>query len=150
MRYTYNAYLIFETHNYISKFSERESTPRFYFTDNGILNLFLINKDPILLENMVAVHLKRKYGDQLYYIKSAKTGIDVDFFIPDKEEAVQVTYTLNEANEKREIGSLVKLAGDATVSVKRCTVVIMEDDEGTIQISGIEIEAFPLYRFLLT
>ena len=79
--YAENAYLLFRNRNYVLKFSEKESTPRFYFYDNGLLSLFLVNKPSSLLENAVAVYLKRKYGEELYYFKSAQTGIDIDFYL---------------------------------------------------------------------
>lgn len=147
--YAKNAYLIFENKNYMAKFTEQESTPRFYFMDNGLINLFLINKNSALLENMVANCLKRKYGNSIYYFKSAKTGIDIDFYIPDVNMAIQVTYTLNEGDMEREISSLNSLSKFENESVEKYMVVTYEDEERMIQMDTIEIEVIPLYKFLL-
>lgn len=147
--YTEDAYLLFRVHNYIAKFSDKESTPRFYYYDNGLLNLFLINKDSLLLENTVATHLKRNFNDDVYYFKSTQTGIDVDFYLPTNACAIQVTYTLNSLDYEREIKSLVALANDSKIETSRLMIVTLEDDEHTIQEGDVEIEVVPLYKFLL-
>lgn len=147
--YAEDAYLLFHTQNYIAKFAERESTPRYYFYDNGLLNLFLIHKEPLLLENIVALHLKRLYHNQLYYFKSSKTGIDIDFYIPEKNMAIQVTYTLNDMDKDREIKSLVALSRDPHLKAEQYIIVTYEDDEKVFTADGIQIHVFPLYQYLL-
>ncbi|WP_027206940.1 ATP-binding protein [Butyrivibrio fibrisolvens] len=142
-----NAYLIFRTRNYVSKFAEKESTPRFYFYDNGILSLFLVDKTSALLENAVGICLKRKYEDGVYYFKSNQTGIDIDFYIPEEGMAVQVAYALGDAQE-RETKSLVSLA-QKTEGVKRL-VIVTSEEERTIEIDGYVIEVIPVYKFLLS
>lgn len=147
--YAMNAYLIFETKNYIAKFTEQESIPRLYFSDNGLINLFLLNKNSALLENMVATSLIRKYKEDTYYFKSAKTGIDIDFYIPKAAMAVQVTYTLNEADMDREINSLIAISKFENEKVDQYIIVTYEDDEKVIETEGIQIKVMPLYKFLL-
>ena len=39
--YAKQSFLIFTIKNYFSKFVEKETTPKYYFNDNGLLNLFL-------------------------------------------------------------------------------------------------------------
>ena len=65
--------------NAVAKFVEREGNPKRYFSDNGLLNLFLIGKEPALFENEVAVAMRDAFGEKLHYLKSSKNGIDVDF-----------------------------------------------------------------------
>ena len=142
-----NAYLLFRTRNYVSKFSEKESIPRFYFYDNGLLALFLVDKPNALLENAVAVFLKRKYEDGVYYFKSRQTGIDIDFYIPDEGQAVQVTFALGDA-EERETRSLISFA-QKTEGVKRL-VIVTNEEEKTIEKDGYMIEVIPAYKFLLS
>ena len=145
--YAEDAYLIFRLRNYVSKFAERESNPKYYFADNGILNLFLTNKEPALLENQIAVQLHQRYGDGAYFLKSAKTGIDVDFYVPEKKAAIQVAYSLADSSFERETASLVALAR-AQPDVDRLMIVTYED-EAQLEVSGIRIEVVPAYRFLL-
>ena len=90
-----------ETFNYLAKISKRETKKKYYFIDNGILTLFLINPATILLENIVAVKLRQLYADQFYYVKANN---EVDFYIPTRKMLIQVCYTMSKMDtEKREM-----------------------------------------------
>ncbi|MCO7108251.1 DUF4143 domain-containing protein [Gemmiger formicilis] len=41
IRYAEDAYLLFHLQNYYANLVEKESYPKFYFSDNGIVSLFL-------------------------------------------------------------------------------------------------------------
>jgi len=144
--YAENAYLLFRTKNYVSKFAEKESIPRFYFYDNGLLSLFLVDKPSALLENAVAVHLKRKYEDDVYYFKSKQTGIDIDFYLPEQACAIQASYSLGDA-EERETRSLISFA-EKTEGVKKL-IIVTNEEERSIEKDGHEIEVIPIHKFLL-
>ncbi len=144
--YAENAYLLFRTKNYVSKFAEKEGIPRFYFYDNGLLSLFLVDKPSALLENTVAVYLKRKYEDDVYYFKSRQTGIDIDFYLPEEGCAIQVAYALGDA-EEREARSLVSFA-EKTEGVKKL-ILVTNEEERSIERDGYEIEVIPIHKFLL-
>jgi uncharacterized protein len=60
--YAQESYLIFTVRNYFAKFAEKESNPKYYFSDNGLLHLFLQDTDTALLENLIAVTLSQKYA----------------------------------------------------------------------------------------
>ena len=141
------AYLLFEVKNAVAKFVEREGNPKRYFGDNGLLNLFLIGKEPALLENEVAVAMRDVFGENLHYLKSSKHGIAVDFYVPEQGLAVQVTYSLSESAKPREVGNLVKLARIDN-SIQRLLIVTKEE-EGEIIEGGIRIEVKPAWKFLL-
>ena len=145
--YAENAYLLFKTKNYVAKFAEKESNPRFYFTDNGILSLFLVDKTSSLLENAVAVHLKRKYEEGVYYYRSSQTGVDIDFYLPEEDTVIQVAYELGEA-EEREVKSLLSFAR-RTKKAHRLIIVTYEEEK-TIRENGFTIEVIPAYKFFLT
>ena len=141
------AYLLFAVKNATAKFVEREGSPKYYFSDNGLLNLFLVNKEPVLLENEIAVAMHDVYGDALCYLKSAKNGIDVDFYVPERGLAVQVAHSLSESARSREIGNLVKLAKvDDTVNR---FVIVTKEDEGDIDVEDAHIEVIPAWKFIL-
>ena len=144
--YAENAFLLFRNRNYVFKFAEKEGTPRFYFYDNGLLSLFLVDKPSALLENAVAVYLKRRYGEEVYYFKSNQTGIDIDFYLPEKNCAIQVAYSLAEA-EERETRSLISFA-QKTKGVKRL-IIVTQEEESTIIKDGLTIEVIPVYKLLL-
>ncbi len=72
-------------------FEKKEGIPRFYFFDNGILSLFLVDKNSALLENAVAANLRRRFD------RSGRTGTDIDFYLPAENTAIQVAYSLGDA-----------------------------------------------------
>ena len=141
------SYLLFDVKNAVAKFVEREGNPKRYFSDNGLLSLFLVGKEPALLENEVAVAMKDAFGDGLHYLKSPKNGIDVDFYVPEQGLAVQVAYALSESAQPREIDSLVKLAR-IDESVRR-SLIVTKEEEGEIAKNGERIEVKPAWKFLL-
>jgi predicted AAA+ superfamily ATPase len=144
--YAENAYLLFRNRNYVSKFAEKESTPRFYFYDNGILSLFLVDKPSALLENAVAVYLRRRYNEEVYYFKSTRTGVDIDFYLPEEKCAIQVAYSI-EAAEDREIKSLISFA-EKTEGIQKLIIVTNEEERAIVK-NGVTIEVLPAYKFLL-
>ncbi len=144
--YAENAYLLFRNRNYVSKFAEKESTPRFYFYDNGILSLFLVDKPSALLENAVAVYLRRRYNEEVYYFKYTRTGVDIDFYLPEEKCAIQVAYSI-EAAEDREIKSLISFA-EKTEGIQKLIIVTNEEERAIVK-NGVTIKVLPAYKFLL-
>ena len=147
VHFSIDAYLIFPVKNYYAKLVEKESNLKYYFTDTGICNLFVTDRAGAALENSVAVALKRKYGDEVYYLKSAKTNIDIDFWVPQTGEAVQVCYELNDMNLEREIKALEKLNSLCDVKVKPIIVTHCQEDE--IIKGEMKIQVIPAHKFLL-
>lgn len=145
--YAKEAYLLFSTKNYFAKFSGRESSPKYYFTDNGILNLFYLDKLPALLENLVAIKLHNKYQENLFYLKSQKTGINIDFYVPASKTAIQVAWEVNDTSKEREVGNLIKLA-DNFDEVENL-IIVTHGEEAEIQQEDKIIQLMPLYKFLL-
>ena len=137
-------WLIFSIENYASKLVEKVSNQKYYFIDNGLLNLFLIDPETSLLENLVAISLKKKYEEELYFYHQ---NIEVDFYIPTKNLAVQVSYSLKEeATRKREITALLKIAKVMDVDK---LLIITHDEEEMIVEDGKEIAVVPIWKWLL-
>lgn len=148
IQYAKDAYLIFSIQNFYARFAERESNPKYYFSDNGLLNLFLDDKKPSLLENAVAVYLTQKHPEDVYYLKSPKTGIDIDFYVPAARQAIQVAYSIQGDAYEREVGNLKKFA--ATVTEPHRYIIVTYEEETTIELSDVKIEVVSLMKFLLT
>ena len=148
MEYVKEGYLLFSITNAVAKFVERESNPKYYFSDNGLLSLFLYDRDPALLENEVAVALYGIYGNDLHYLKSSKHGVDVDFYIPDAGCAIQVAYSIAGAARRREIDNLVKLH-ELEPGIERLLILTMGEAE-TVDGGDCTIEVMPVWRFLLS
>lgn len=147
IQYAKDAYLIFSVQNYYARFAEKESNPKYYFSDNGLLNLFLDDKKPSLLENAVAVYLTQNHPQDVFYLKSPKTGIDIDFYIPSARQVVQVAYSIQGDAYEREVGNLKKFA--ATTTETHRYVIVTYEEEKIINDSDVKIEVVPLMKFLL-
>ena len=124
--------------------SRENIEPEILFHHNGLLNLFLIDPVTSLLENIVAISLKKKYEEELYFYQQ---NIEVDFYIPTAKLAVQVSYSLKEeSTRKRETDALLKIAETQAVET---LLVITYDEEETIQKNGMEIKVIPIWKWLL-
>ena len=141
------SYLLFKVKNFVYKFADRESKPRFYFLDNGILNLLLFDKKSALLENAVAVALHNYYQNDLYTFKSDKNKLDLDFYLPTAKTAVQVAVRLDDYSREREIGALIKFAQKSQEPHR--LIIVTEYQKETIKQDGQTIEVMPLADFLL-
>lgn len=139
-----DAFLIFGISNFSDKFSEKETFKKRYFFDNGLLNNFLFDPETKLLENIVAITLKKKYEEDLYFYNK---NIEVDFFIPKEQRAVQVSYSLaDEKTKQREIKALLKLA---EVYGTESLEIVTWDEESVFEEKGIAISILPVRKWLL-
>lgn len=143
--YAQQSFLIFAVRNYFSKFIEKETTPKYYFNDNGLLNLFLNNGEPRLLENLVALNLHNKYPDSLYYLKGQ--NLDIDFFVEKTGEVVQVSYSIENISDDRETKSLVHAS--KTMKEAKTFKIITFDEEKNIEADGVKIQVVPVWKWLL-
>ena len=133
-----------ETFNYLAKISKRETKKKYYFIDNGILTLFLINPATILLENIVAVKLRQLYADQFYYVKANN---EVDFYIPTRKMLIQVCYTMSKMDtEKREMNALLKINELIKADY---LIIITLDEQRTEIVNGFEINFLPVWKWLI-
>lgn len=147
VEYAKDAWLISSIQNIAGKLVDKELNPKYYFTDNGILNLFLLDGNTSLLENLVATHLLRKFGrnDTVFFYNK---GIEVDFYIPDETTAIQVCYSLdnNDTTFDREVKALLKIT-----EVLECSklLIITRDSEKVLEIDKKTIEVIPVWKWLL-
>ena len=144
--YLHESYLTFGISSFTDSVSQRESVKKRYFYDNGILNLFLFLPETKLLENLVAIKLYNKYGDDLYYYNK---NVEVDFCVPNDGLLIQASYRIiDEATRNREIGALQKLS--KFIKPQRC-IIVTYDQEEIIQSNDldVQIEVIPAYKFML-
>ena len=151
IEYCEDAWLLLRLHNINAAFAERETNSKYYFIDNGLLSLLLTDPTTTLLENIVAVSLFRKYGnsndgERVFFYKQ---NVEVDFYIPDDELAIQVSYSIEESDmtEKREVEALKKLP--KALSCKR-RLIITYDEEKTIEDEYGVIEVIPCWKWLIS
>lgn len=141
--YLRESWLIFSIENISAKLADKIANKKYYFTDNGILNLFLFDPLTSLLENQVAIQLRRLYGEEVYFYKR---NIEVDFYVPDKQLAVQVSYNLQDIRTRtREIQALLKFSKQMDV---KTLLIITKDEEETINEDDLTIEVVPVWKWL--
>jgi len=149
LQYSEDAWLLLRLRNIASAFAERETNCKYYFIDNGLLSLQLINCETILLENIVALSLFRKYGhdadnERVFFYNR---NIEIDFYVPDDELAIQVSYSIADSSTlKREAGALEKLP---KVHPCRRRVIITYDEETTLTDQFGIIEVIPCWKWML-
>ena len=147
--YAEDAWLLLRLRNIASAFSEKESICKYYFIDNGLLSLQLLGGETILLENIVALALFRRYGhdadnERVFFYHG---NIEVDFYVPEAELAIQVSYTITRADTSdRETSALTKLPN---VYPCRRRIIITYDEEGTLTDKHGTIEIIPCWKWLL-
>ena len=143
--YMKDAYLIFSIPNFTDSLSDRETSQKRYFCDNGLLNVFLLDPQTKLLENIVALALMKRYGNEelFYYNKN----IEVDFYLPSQKMAVQASFSLSESTTfERETKALVKMAGSFDIEK---AIIVTYDDERMIEADGVSIDIVPVWKWLL-
>lgn len=144
MGYLQESWLILPYENIAAKLIDKESNRKYYFIDNGILNLFLLDPATSLLENQVAVRLRQKYGSQVYFYNK---NVEVDFVVYDEGIAIQVSYSLSDPEtEKREVDALLKLN---KVLPMRKLMIISKDEERDITVNDVTIQVIPVWKWLL-
>lgn len=142
--YLQETWLIFSLENYAARFAERESNRKYYFIDNGILNLFIFRPETLLLENLVAITLHRQFGEKVYFYNQ---HIEVDFYIPEESWLIQVSYNISDVQTfEREINGLVKAA--KFLNAERLQIVT-RNDERVIEKDGLSIEVLPIWKWLI-
>ena len=138
--------IIFPLENIASSLSERTTTRKYYFIDNAFIQLFVMNPAAHLLENLVAITLHKKYQDEVMYYNS---NVEVDFVVPSQGLAVQATIEMSDTSTfERECAALIKLA-KWKPEVYNKLVIVTLSDERTVEISGHQINIFPLWKWLL-
>lgn len=149
VEYCEDAWLLLRLRNYSSALADKESNCKYYFIDTGILGLFLIDKDAMQLENLVALQLFRIYGhdpenERVFFYNDS---FEVDFYVPEAELAIQVSYSLrNEDTRKRETEALQKLPRRLPYSRR---IILTYDEEETITDQHGIIEVIPTWKWLL-
>ena len=142
--YLHDAYLIFSVSNFTDTLAEREGLRKFYFYDNGLLNLFLFQPDTKLLENIAAIALYKRYHERLFFYRR---HIEVDFYVPDEDMAVQVSFSMQQdETRKREVAALKAL--HAYRPLRRC-LIVTRHEEGTLTEGDLTIEICSVWKWLL-
>lgn len=144
------AWLLLRLRNISAAFADKESLCKYYFIDNGVLHLFLLDSDTALLENLTALTLFRKYGhdkdnERIFFYNDK---VEVDFYIPEEKLAIQASYSISKADSTydREVDALKKIP-----NILECNrrVILTYDEFDTITDEFGTIEVMPLWKWIL-
>ena len=144
--YMTNSYLLFTLQNYAAKLVEKETSPKYYFMDTGLLGLVLLDCKSAQLENLVAIELIRRYGiENVYFFEN---NVEIDFFVPSEKLAIQVSMQVldNMDTKERETRAFVKL--NNFIPDSKC-ILVTNSEEATLKCEGIDIDVVPIWKWLL-
>ena len=140
------AYLLFTVQNYAAKLVDRESAPKYYFMDTGLLGLLVMNCETAQLENLVAIELVRRYGtENVFFYES---NVEIDFYVPEEKLAIQVSYSVLDdiGTRERELNALAKLRN--FLPDTKC-LIVTNSEESRLEYNGIVVDVVPAWKWLL-
>lgn len=150
IEYSEAAWLLLRLRNVATTFSEKETSCKYYFIDNGVLDLFLLDGETMLLENIVALALFQKYGhdadnERVFFYNDK---VEVDFYVPEEGLAIQVSYSIAQSSTtyEREVNALKKLPN--ALSCKQ-RLILTNDESDKIEDDFGIIEVMPVWKWLL-
>ena len=141
-----DSYLLFTLQNYAAKLVEKETSPKYYLMDTGLLGLMLMDCESAQLENLVAIELIRRYGaEKVFYFES---NVEIDFYVPEEKLAIQVSIQVldNLETRERETGAFVKLRNFITNA--KC-LIITNSEEAELDCDGMAVSVVPVWKWLL-
>jgi predicted AAA+ superfamily ATPase len=148
IEYAEDTYLVFTVHRYEKKLKQFDKNPKkIYCVDNGIILKHtpqILEQQGALLENLVAVQLKR-LGKSIYYYRG-KTNAECDFVLPNEHQALQVCAQLHDQNREREIKGLQEAL---EMLHGRQGQILTFDQEGQLTRNNITVIIQPVWQWLL-
>ena len=144
--YMNDSYLIFPLTNYAAKLVAKETSPKYYFMDTGLVGLMLLDCKSAQLENLVAIELVRRYGmENVFYFEN---NVEIDFYVTDEKLAIQVSLQVLDDMDtrERETRAFVKLHN--FIPDAKC-LIITNSEEASIECDGIPISVLPAWKWLL-
>ena len=144
--YMMDSYLLFSVQNYAAKLVEKETSPKYYFMDTGLLGLLTMDSDTAQLENLVAIELIRRFGaGNVYYFES---NVEIDFYVPEEKLAIQVSYSISNdvSIKERELNAFDKLQNHLPDTR---FLLITNSEETEIEYNNIHVDVVPAWKWLM-
>jgi len=128
--------LIIAVRNYVGELSEKDLPVKYYFLDQGLTGLYLVNDRAAQLETLVALELIRRYGSENVYFYKARASLD--FIVPDGKLAVQVN------GSEKDIKRLKK----QLIGYRK--MILTNSEERMTGTAETEIDMVPVWKWLLS
>lgn len=148
--YLENSWLLFTLNIYAYSVKRQQIAPKkVYAIDTGLVNAvgfsFSANTGK-LLENLAFLTLRRR-DKNIYYALSA-SGYEVDFYLPEKRQLIQVTQSLiNPATKERECRGLMEVMSELNLS---SGIILTDSNQQAIIQDGRTIEIRSILEWLVT
>jgi predicted AAA+ superfamily ATPase len=149
--YMENSWLVFSVNLYDFSIKRQQIAPKkIYSIDSGLSNAVGFGFSPNtgkLLENLVFLALRQRSNQEIYYY-TTPSGFEVDFYLPKKQQLVQVTQNLNHpATRARELRALT----EAIQLIKVKSAIILSDsNEDGFEVSGVPVKICSTAEWLLS
>lgn len=150
MDYLENSWLVFTLNLYDFSIKRQQIAPKkVYCIDTGLANTVGFSFSPNtgkLLENLVFLALRRQEKEIYYYV--TPNGYEVDFYLPGKQQLIQVSQNLDQpAAREREMRALK----DASVGLKnvKSALLLCDRTEINFEINGLPAEVRSVTEWLL-
>ncbi len=149
IEYLVNSWLLFMVNVYDFSVKRQQIAPKkIYVIDTGLANAVGFSFSPNtgkLLENIVFLALRRQTKEIYYYTSPA--GFEVDFYLPETKQLIQVTQNLRHAaTREREIRALNDAMQGLGLSQG---LILAETNAAPIETGGQIIEIRSLAEWLL-
>jgi predicted AAA+ superfamily ATPase len=147
--YMENSWLVFTLNVYDYSVKRQQIAPKkIYCIDTGLVNKVGFGFSPNtgkLLENLVFLTIRRTTRDIYYF--SSPGGYEVDFYLPETRQLIQVTQNLNNApTREREVRALQ----DAIQVLKPKEALILTDANGKdFKIDGVTVRIRSAVEWML-
>ncbi|MHB8809871.1 MAG: ATP-binding protein [Desulfobulbaceae bacterium] len=148
--YMTNSWLVFTLNLYDFSLKRQQIAPKkVYCIDSGLANAvgFSFSQNTgKLLENLVLLTLRQQTREIYYYVTPA--GFEVDFFLPERGQLVQVVQHLDHpATREREVRALE----DAVRGMKvRSALILSDANEKGFNIGGVPVEIRATAEWLIS
>jgi predicted AAA+ superfamily ATPase len=147
--YMENSWLLFTLNVYDYSVKRQQIAPKkVYSIDTGLTNTVGFGFSPNtgkLLENLVYLTLRRNTKDIYYF--SSPGGYEVDFYLPKKQQLIQVTQSMDSpAVREREFRALQGAIGSVKV---QSALILADADEDPIRINGVPVEIQSAAKWLM-
>lgn len=149
VEYLENGWLFFTIRRYDDSLKRQQIAPKkVYCIDTGMANKVGFKFSPNsekLLENLVFLALRRQTKN-IFYL-STQGGYEVDFYLPEQGQLIQVTQNLSNAGTReREIRALEDGSRDRNI---QRMLILSDQDEDSFQIGGLPVQVRSTAQWLL-
>jgi len=147
--YMENSWLVFSLNLYDFSVKRQQIAPKkIYCIDTGLshtVGFGFSENTGKLLENLVFLALRRQTKEIYYYTTPA--GFEVDFYLPEKRQLIQVAHRLeNAATREREIRAL----RDAIPAIKvESALIISDKNEDSFEINAVRVDICSAAEWLI-